>query len=106
MVPETSETCCVSSFRLNIWDVGGQKMLRAYWRNYYEQTDALLWVIDSADCVRMQVRWEHFGPPSLLLCQGRLLQLPLGDTSQSKAPCACPRCYRYFNLLPCTFPCA
>ena len=67
-------------------------MLRAYWRNYYEQTDALLWVIDSADCVRMQVRREHLGPPSLLLCQGRLLQLPLGDTSQSKAPLACSRC--------------
>ena len=23
--------------RLNIWDVGGQKTLRSYWRNYYEQ---------------------------------------------------------------------
>ena len=43
------------SFRLNIWDVGGQKMLRTYWRNYYEQTDAMLWVVDSADAARMQV---------------------------------------------------
>ena len=80
-------------------------MLRAYWRNYYEQTDALLWVIDSADCMRMQVRWEHLGPSPLSLCQGRLLQLPLGNTSQveSKAAFALPRCYRYFKLLPCTF---
>ena len=45
----------VRSFRLNIWDVGGQKMLRSYWRNYYEQTDAMLWVVDSADAARMQV---------------------------------------------------
>lgn len=45
----------VRSFRLNIWDVGGQKMLRTYWRNYYEQTDAMLWVVDSADAERMQV---------------------------------------------------
>ena len=30
-------------------------MLRTYWRNYYEQTDALLWVVDSADVERMQV---------------------------------------------------
>ncbi|KAK9842022.1 hypothetical protein WJX81_004618 [Elliptochloris bilobata] len=48
------KTMQFKSFRLNIWDVGGQKMLRAYWRNYYEQTDALLWVVDSADAVRMQ----------------------------------------------------
>lgn len=43
--------CC--SFRLNIWDVGGQKSLRSYWRNYFEQTDAMVWVIDSADVHRM-----------------------------------------------------
>ncbi|KAK9847955.1 hypothetical protein WJX84_006188 [Apatococcus fuscideae] len=43
------------SYRLNIWDVGGQKTLRSYWRNYFEQTDALIWVIDSADTLRMQV---------------------------------------------------
>lgn len=41
------------SFRLNIWDVGGQKTLRSYWRNYYEQTDGLVWVIDSSDLRRL-----------------------------------------------------
>jgi ADP-ribosylation factor-like protein 2 len=29
-------------FKLNIWDVGGQKTIRSYWRNYFEQTDALV----------------------------------------------------------------
>lgn len=43
-----------SKYRLNIWDVGGQKTLRAYWRNYYERTDGLVWVIDSADKLRME----------------------------------------------------
>ena len=43
------------SYRLNIWDVGGQKSLRSYWRNYYEQTDAMIWVVDSIDVRRMQV---------------------------------------------------
>ena len=38
---------------LNIWDVGGQKTLRSYWRNYYERTDALIWAVDSADTSRM-----------------------------------------------------
>ncbi|KAH7422093.1 hypothetical protein KP509_13G090200 [Ceratopteris richardii] len=41
------------SFRLNIWDVGGQKTLRSYWRNYYEQTDGLVWVVDSSDLRRL-----------------------------------------------------
>ncbi|XP_037091774.1 ADP-ribosylation factor-like protein 2 [Pollicipes pollicipes] len=40
-------------FKLNIWDVGGQKSLRSYWRNYFECTDGLIWVVDSADKRRM-----------------------------------------------------
>ena len=41
------------SYRLNIWDVGGQKSLRSYWRNYFECTDGLIWVVDSADRSRL-----------------------------------------------------
>ncbi|XP_041353690.1 ADP-ribosylation factor-like protein 2 [Gigantopelta aegis] len=40
-------------FKLNIWDVGGQKSLRSYWRNYFESTDGLIWVVDSADRMRL-----------------------------------------------------
>ncbi|KAM6435351.1 ADP-ribosylation factor-like protein 2 isoform 1-T1 [Liasis olivaceus] len=40
-------------FKLNIWDVGGQKSLRSYWRNYFESTDGLIWVVDSADHQRL-----------------------------------------------------
>ena len=40
-------------FKLNIWDVGGQKSIRSYWRNYFEQTDAIVWVVDSADKRRL-----------------------------------------------------
>ncbi|KAI9205066.1 ADP-ribosylation factor family-domain-containing protein [Polychytrium aggregatum] len=36
-------------YKLNIWDIGGQKSIRSYWRNYFEQTDGLVWVVDSAD---------------------------------------------------------
>ncbi|XP_006136623.1 ADP-ribosylation factor-like protein 2 [Pelodiscus sinensis] len=42
-------------FKLNIWDVGGQTSLRSYWRNYFESTDGLIWVVDSADQQRLQV---------------------------------------------------
>ncbi|PSR77062.1 hypothetical protein PHLCEN_2v8095 [Hermanssonia centrifuga] len=34
-------------------DVGGQRTLRPYWRNYFEQTDAVVWVVDSGDRMRM-----------------------------------------------------
>lgn len=34
-------------------DVGGQKTLRSYWRNYFEKTDALIWVVDSTDRLRI-----------------------------------------------------
>lgn len=43
------------SYRLNIWDVGGQKTIRAYWRNYFEQTDGVIWVVDSADRARLEM---------------------------------------------------
>lgn len=29
-------------FKLNVWDIGGQKAIRPYWRNYYDNTDALV----------------------------------------------------------------
>ncbi|TRM68616.1 GTP-binding protein [Schizophyllum amplum] len=41
-------------YTLNIWDVGGQRTLRPYWRNYFEQTDAIVWVVDSGDRMRME----------------------------------------------------
>ncbi|KAG2345015.1 ARF/SAR superfamily [Suillus weaverae] len=41
-------------YTLNIWDVGGQRTLRPYWRNYFEQTDAIVWVVDSGDRMRMR----------------------------------------------------
>mmetsp|Transcript_18995 Transcript_18995/g.61503 ORF Transcript_18995/g.61503 Transcript_18995/m.61503 type:complete len:186 (+) Transcript_18995:311-868(+) len=40
-------------FNLNFWDVGGQQTIRAYWRNYFEVTDGLIWVVDSADKWRL-----------------------------------------------------
>jgi small GTP-binding protein len=39
---------------LNLWDVGGQKSIRTYWRNYFEQTDGIIWVVDSVDRWRLE----------------------------------------------------
>lgn len=37
----------------SLGDVGGQKTLRSYWRNYFEKTDALIWVVDATDRMRI-----------------------------------------------------
>ncbi|KAL3795580.1 hypothetical protein ACHAWO_001575 [Cyclotella atomus] len=43
-----------SNCRLNMWDIGGQKTIRAYWRNYLDRTDLLIFVVDSSDQIRME----------------------------------------------------
>jgi ADP-ribosylation factor-like protein 2 len=48
--------------KVNFWDVGGQKTIRAYWKNYFEATDGIIWVVDSADAPErfVQARMELF----------------------------------------------
>ncbi|ONK71147.1 uncharacterized protein A4U43_C04F5280 [Asparagus officinalis] len=48
------KTIKYQKYSLNIWDVGGQKTIRSYWRNYFEQTDGLVWVVDSSDVRRLE----------------------------------------------------
>lgn len=54
---EHSAFFCCSATEIRVillGDVGGQRTLRPYWRNYFEQTDGLVWVVDSGDRARMQ----------------------------------------------------
>ena len=39
----------------NLWDVGGQETIRHYWRNFFEEMDGLIWVVDSADLPRLEL---------------------------------------------------
>ena len=39
--------------KLNVWDIGGQKAIRTYWKNYYDETDCLIYVVDAADKKRV-----------------------------------------------------
>lgn len=48
------KTLQYQDFKLNVWDVGGQTTIRSYWRNYFEQTDGLIWVVDSSDKMRLE----------------------------------------------------
>jgi ADP-ribosylation factor-like protein 2 len=48
------QTLQYQGYTLNIWDVGGQKSIRPFWRNYFEQTDGIVWVVDSVDKFRLE----------------------------------------------------
>ena len=46
-------------FKLNVWDIGGQKHIRPYWKNYYQNTDAIVYMVDSADERRLDEAAEE-----------------------------------------------
>ena len=48
-----------STYQLHLWDVGGQSTIRAYWRNYFEKTDGIIWVVDSGDRHRLKLVKEE-----------------------------------------------
>ncbi|XP_061703647.1 ADP-ribosylation factor-like protein 3 isoform X3 [Syngnathoides biaculeatus] len=43
-----------SGFKLNMWDIGGQRKIRPYWKNYFENTHVLIYVIDCSDKKRFE----------------------------------------------------
>ncbi|XP_067132922.1 ADP-ribosylation factor-like protein 3 [Centruroides vittatus] len=61
-------------FKLNVWDIGGQRKIRPYWRNYFENTDVLIYVIDSADRKRFEETGVELGE---LLAEEKLVGVPL-----------------------------
>ncbi|KAK4533837.1 hypothetical protein CCYA_CCYA19G4719 [Cyanidiococcus yangmingshanensis] len=65
----------VSGYRMHFWDIGGQRSLRAYWRNYFERTDALIWVVDATDPQR--AREEAAAELAALLSEPSLQRVPL-----------------------------
>ena len=54
-----------------VWDIGGQKHIRPYWKNYYQNTDAIVYLVDSVDKRRIDEASEELVrflmPPPLLL---------------------------------------
>ncbi|KXJ76432.1 hypothetical protein RP20_CCG009630 [Aedes albopictus] len=61
-------------FKLNVWDIGGQSKIRPYWKNYFENTDVLIYVIDSSDRKRLEETGDELAE---LLLDDKLRQVPL-----------------------------
>eukprot|EP00049_Salpingoeca_infusionum_P024690 m.16686 g.16686 ORF g.16686 m.16686 type:complete len:181 (-) comp7176_c0_seq1:385-927(-) len=49
------ETVTYQNLKFQVWDLGGQTSIRPYWRCYYSNTDAIVYVVDSADTERMGI---------------------------------------------------
>jgi ADP-ribosylation factor protein 1 len=47
------ETVRYKNIVFNMWDIGGQEKIRPLWRHYYQNTDAIIFVVDSCDKERM-----------------------------------------------------
>merc|ERR1711920_413371 len=60
--------------KLNVWDIGGQKTIRPYWSNYFESSDALVYVIDSSDKRRLEESGQELRE---LLAEDKLGGLPV-----------------------------
>ena len=43
-----------------VWDVGGQEKLRPLWRYYFNNTDGLIYVVDSLDRERIERAASEF----------------------------------------------
>jgi len=48
------ETVEYKKVKFNVWDVGGQDKIRSLWRYYFQNTDCLIFVVDSNDPARME----------------------------------------------------
>jgi len=48
------ETVAYKNLNLTMWDVGGQHRLRGLWHHYYQNCDAVIFVVDSSDKNRIK----------------------------------------------------
>ena len=68
------ETVSHKNVKFTIWDLGGQSSIRPYWRCYFSNTQAIVYVVDSNDEERLGISKQEL---SALLEEEELAELPL-----------------------------
>jgi len=68
------ETVRYKNVSFQVWDLGGQSSIRPYWRCYYPQTSAIIFVIDSADVDRLSTTRAEL---LTMLAEDELREVPL-----------------------------
>lgn len=75
---------------MTTWDVGGQERLRRLWRHYYTGTDALIFVVDSADRERLSDAVEELtavlSDPGMADCKSVLVYANKQDLPEALTP--------------------
>ena len=54
------ETVQYKNIKFQVWDLGGQTSIRPYWRCYYPNTQAIIYVVDSTDVDRLETTKNEF----------------------------------------------
>lgn len=54
------ETVSYKNIKFQVWDLGGQTSIRPYWRCYFPNTQAVIYVVDSSDRERIGISREEF----------------------------------------------
>lgn len=54
------ETVQYNNIKFQVWDLGGQTSIRPYWRCYFPNTQAIIYVVDSSDIDRLVTAKEEF----------------------------------------------
>lgn len=68
------ETLKIQNVKFQVWDLGGQTSIRPYWRCYYTNTNAIVYIIDSSDKDRLDISG---GELSMLLQEKEIKGVPL-----------------------------
>lgn len=53
------ETLEFKNIKFTVWDVGGQDKIRLLWKHYYQNTQGLIFVVDSLDTERIDIAKEE-----------------------------------------------
>ncbi|XP_061952131.1 ADP-ribosylation factor 1-like isoform X2 [Populus nigra] len=54
------ETVQYNNIKFQVWDLGGQTSIRPYWRCYFPNTQAIIYVVDSSDVDRLVIAKDEF----------------------------------------------
>lgn len=54
------ETVTYKNIKFQVWDLGGQTSIRPYWRCYFPNTQAVIYVVDSSDTERLDISKTEF----------------------------------------------
>ena len=63
-----------NGFKIDLWEIGGSKEVRPYWKNYFKDVDGIIFVVDSIDSRRYDEATRTF---KTVLQDKRLASVPI-----------------------------